>query len=184
MNQQANHQQNQNKQQQPAEWKPNAHTIFLLQTDDEFTPRARKHIARKWQQGHRDPETGAVKAWHIVTELNPQWLKLNNQIVVLYTDPDKGIFDESKGEWRDRKPGEKNSQGKTIVQPEPSMVLVTKPIDMQPFWRAEGYGEGVDRAALCTEITKRVHPCRAQLTDRRPSGKSNDPQYSISVRAV
>ena len=182
-NQQPQHQQQQ-KQQQPApEWKPAPGTIFLVQTDQEFAPRARKYVARKWP-ALVDPATGESKPWIVETELNPLWLKQTNAIVVLYSNPAKGIFDEATGKWRERNPARKTEAGRTIAKAEPTQVLYTKPIDMQPFWRAEGYGEGVDRKALCAEISKRVHPCRAQLDERTPAPGSRDPQYSISVRAV
>ena len=188
--------QQQNKQ-QPTEWKPDRGTVFLLMTDDEFTPRARRHVIKKYGQGIRDPQTGEVKPWHIETNLNPAWLKQSNSVVVLYSDPSKGIWDESlgaKGEFRERDKGEKQ-RGERIRDPEPTSVLETKPIDiggsvkdgngkMCPLWREEGYSDGVDALLLCTAISRAVHPRRAQLTKQTPAEGSSDPAQVISVRAV
>jgi len=181
MSQQAQQQQSKNPQ---PEWKPTHRTIFLVQTDAAFEPRARRYVTTKYGPGIRDQQTGELKhPWRVVTDMNGGRLTHENTIVVLWFDGDRPIR-EKDGTWRERDMGQKE-KGQRVRKPEPPEVLESKPIACKDFWRDNGENdEGVDLAQLCNAITKQIHPCRAQLTDRAPAAKSKDGQFMISVRAV
>ncbi len=170
--------------QKPAKFEPDRRTIFLVQTDVEFEPRARDYVLTEYGDGIRDPQTDELKhAWRIQTELNPIPLTRESTIVVLTIGGDRIRGADGKWRIRDKKGFKEN--GIVVREPEPPMVLESQPFKCSDFWTETVSGDAeVDRLALIRAINAKIAPNRAQLDERTPAAKSKDPQFSISVRAT